>query len=116
MESLVQKYPHKSYTIYDLGCGDGHMLRKIAELFDNKGVDVKLVGIDIREDVLAIAREKSKSFPTIKYEKGDILTFDNAQKCDILLCTLTMHHFSKKEMERFLKKFSELARIGVNYK
>lgn len=113
VNKLIEKHPQKSYTIYDVGCGDGHMLRKIAEFNGNRKANLHLVGIDIREDILAIAQNASKSYKTIEYQKVNVLSLDETQKCDILLCTLTMHHFSEGEIERFLKKFSELARLGI---
>lgn len=113
IQRLVKKYPKKSYTIYDVGCGDGHMLRKIAELFDNKGITMNLVGIDIRDDILDIAKEASSGYQEITYKNVDVLTLGREAQCDILLCTLTMHHFSEKDVKAFAKKFAELARVGI---
>ena len=110
---LIKKHPKKSYTIYDIGCGDGHMLRQIANRFENEDVQLNLVGIDIREDILAIARNASKGYKAIEFKEVDVLALGKKQKCDILLCTLTMHHFSEEEMGEFLKKFSELAQLGI---
>ncbi len=113
IQNLVRKHPKKSYTIYDVGCGDGHMLRKIADVYDNKGIALNLVGIDIRDDILAIAKEASTAYPAIEYKNVDILSLDKEEQCDILLCTLTMHHFSEKELNKFIRKFAELAKVGI---
>jgi len=113
IKDLIGKHPKKSYTIYDMGCGDGHILRKISETFINQGVEMNLVGIDLSEDIIEIAKEASKRYKNITFIKGDILELDSAQGCDILLCTLTMHHFSEKDILRFAKTFSQLASLGV---
>ncbi len=113
IEKLIKDNPKKSYTILDMGCGDGQMLRKVSKLLDRKGIPAKLIGIDLRDDVLGIAREKSTNFPKIQFLKQNILALDKQYDCDILLCTLTMHHFTDAEIHQFTKKFIEIATIGV---
>ncbi len=113
VKKVIQKHPKKSYTIYDMGCGDGNMLRSIAKSLKNSNQQLNLVGIDLREDVLELAREASADYPSIQYKRQDILTLGREHQCDILLCTLTMHHFKDKEIAKFLNKFSELARLGT---
>jgi ubiquinone/menaquinone biosynthesis C-methylase UbiE len=96
-----------------MGCGDGEMLRKLSKALRKEGIAVALIGIDLRDDVLEIARSKSKGYSDIEFKKQDILTLDKGIGCDILLCTLTMHHFTDEQIKIFTKKFYELASIGV---
>ncbi|MBT8284150.1 MAG: methyltransferase domain-containing protein [Flavobacteriaceae bacterium] len=114
IQRLANKFPRTKYRIVDMGCGDGSMLREVAAFCAGLGINVELTGIDLNEKSLQIARQKSKPYNNISYFKGDILDL-NAQElhCDILLCTLTLHHFHEKEIELFITKFAELARIGV---
>jgi 2-polyprenyl-3-methyl-5-hydroxy-6-metoxy-1,4-benzoquinol methylase len=114
IERLIQKFPRNLYRIVDMGCGDGSMLREVAELCSCLGIKAELTGIDLNEKSLQIARHKSIPYSNISYFQGDILDI-NAQElhCDILLCTLTLHHFHEKEIELFVAKFAELAQIGV---
>lgn len=113
IRKLMNNHPKESYTIFDMGCGDGHMLRSIADAFENEAVALRLVGIDLEEEIVNIAREASSSYTSIQFKKADILTMDRIEGCDILLCTLTMHHFKEKDILKFIKKFSELARLGI---
>jgi 2-polyprenyl-3-methyl-5-hydroxy-6-metoxy-1,4-benzoquinol methylase len=110
---LIRATPKESYTIIDMGCGDGEMLRKLSKALRKEGIAVALIGIDLRDDVLEIARSKSKGYSDIEFKKQDILTLDKGIGCDILLCTLTMHHFTDEQIKIFTKKFYELASIGV---
>lgn len=111
---LIQEFPQKSYTILDMGCGNGSMLRKVVNLGRAMGVEVEAIGIDLSERGLAIAKASSFDFPEIRYLKQDILTLDPDQlNCDILLCSLTMHHFYNENIPVFLEQFTKLARIGV---
>ena len=111
---LLQKTNKKSYTILDMGCGDGYMLREAALFLRRKGVKGQFIGMDLRDDILSIAREASKEFPEISYKKQDVLALNPSEfKCDVLLCTLTMHHFNNTEIEAFLNKFISISAIGV---
>ena len=85
---LVQKEKQKSYTILDMGCGDGTMLRKLSDFLSKKGVSHSMMGIDLRDDVLMIAREESRDYSQIEFRKMDILQADSSFSCDILINTL----------------------------
>ncbi|MEM9075930.1 MAG: methyltransferase domain-containing protein [Bacteroidota bacterium] len=110
---LIKKNQKKSYTILDMGCGDGTMLRKLSDFLNKKGVSHKMVGIDLRDDVLFIAREQSETYSHIEFQKMDILKADSSFSCDIIINTLTMHHFGEERIEAFLKQFVTLAKVGV---
>ncbi|GMN08924.1 class I SAM-dependent methyltransferase [Croceitalea sp. MTPC9] len=114
IQELIKLHPKKSYTILDMGCGDGYMLRKVALLLRKRNVDAQLIGIDLREDILSIAKNASMDFPEISFKKQDVLELNPKDfHCDILLCTLTIHHFDNKEISVFLEKFIAISKIGV---
>jgi 2-polyprenyl-3-methyl-5-hydroxy-6-metoxy-1,4-benzoquinol methylase len=110
---LVKESGKKSYTILDMGCGDGTMLRKLSKHLSKHGVSHDMIGVDLRDDVLRIAKEKSSQYPNINFKKEDILKADSSLSCDILINTLTMHHFDENRIDAFLNKFVSLAKIGV---
>nr|WP_298998869.1 methyltransferase domain-containing protein [uncultured Allomuricauda sp.] len=110
---LIQQEQKKSYTILDMGCGDGTMLRKLSDFLNKKGVSHKMKGIDLRDDVLLIARESSEAYPQIEFKKMDILKADASFTCDIIINTLTMHHFDEDRIDTFLKQFVRLSKVGV---
>lgn len=110
---FFNKYPQASYTIVDLGCGDGEMLRAVAKFGRKKDVSLKLIGMDINEKSLALAKEKSVEYPEITFLQQDILKLDSDSfSCDIVISTLTMHHFTNEEIVIFLKCFLNLATLG----
>ena len=110
---LVQADLNKSYTILDVGCGDGTMLLKLSNFLSDKGISHTMVGVDLRDDVLAIAKQKTNEHPNIGFRTTDILEAGLDLSCDILISTLTMHHFEDDLIDIFLKKFVDLASIGV---
>lgn len=114
IERIMKIYPKNTYTILDIGCGDGAMLRKIALYFKNKGIVLKLVGIDINTISIKLAQEASKDYQNIQYKVCDILDLDdNGLQCDILLCTLTLHHFKSTEIPIFIDRFTKLSRLAT---
>ncbi len=114
VELLMQEHRQASYTILDMGCGNGSMLREIVKLGRRLGIDIEAIGIDLSETGLDIAKAASSDFPEIRYLKRDILALAaDDLKCDILLCTLTMHHFYDENIPVFLHQFTKLASIGI---
>ncbi|KKL47552.1 hypothetical protein LCGC14_2334390, partial [marine sediment metagenome] len=114
VERLIKDYKQESYTILDMGCGNGNMLREIVKLGRSLHINIEAIGIDLSQKGLEIAKAASTDFPEIRYLKQDILALaPDDLKCDILLCTLTMHHFYSENIPIFLKQFTKLARIGI---
>ena len=106
----MKKHPKKSYTILDMGCGDGEMLRILSQALKKFPVD--FIGVDINKDVLETAKIKSKIYTNITFVHADILRTSLAQS-DIVLCTLTLHHFKSREIIPLVKKLAGLSRLAV---
>ncbi|MBY0384896.1 class I SAM-dependent methyltransferase, partial [bacterium] len=101
-------------TIIDVGCGNGDMLRTLADFGLKHRFNFKLIGIDANNFTITHARRLSENYSNISYRCEDI--FDEsfvALKYDIVLCTLTLHHFKEKEIIDLLNVFYENASIGV---
>jgi trans-aconitate 2-methyltransferase len=63
---LIARIPKADYaTIYDLGCGTGHLTRILADTFPNS----KVIGIDSSPEMLAEAR---REFPAMSWQEADI--------------------------------------------
>ncbi|MBC7523696.1 MAG: methyltransferase domain-containing protein [Flavobacterium sp.] len=101
-------------TIVDVGCGNGDMLRFIAKYGFENGYNFNLIGIDANLFTINHAKKLSKDFPNIAYLVEDI--FDDkfqSMSYDIVLCTLTLHHFKDKEILNLVSSFYKNAKIGV---
>jgi trans-aconitate 2-methyltransferase len=63
---LLARIPKSEYSsIYDLGCGTGHLTNILADTFPNS----KVIGIDSSPEMLAEAR---REFPTLAWQQADI--------------------------------------------
>jgi 2-polyprenyl-3-methyl-5-hydroxy-6-metoxy-1,4-benzoquinol methylase len=115
VKSLLSKNPlNRKITIVDVGCGNGDMLRALADYANTNKLDVDLIGIDANKFTVDYAKELSLSYPNIKYSCEDIFEehFSTLQY-DIVLCTLTLHHFKDDEIIKLLKVFHANARLGI---
>ena len=115
VQSLMNKVsPNKEVTIVDIGCGNGDMLRALADYATNNNLNFKLIGIDANQFTINHAKELSKQYQNITYQCEDI--FDDKfkdLKYDIVLCTLTLHHFKDAEIIKLLSVFNENTSIGI---
>ncbi len=100
--------------ILDVGCGNGDMLRSLAAYASGKGYTFTLYGIDANAFTIEHARACSVNFNNISYLCTDIFQEDlPSQEIDIILCTLTLHHFKDQEILRLLRYFHSQAKLGV---
>lgn len=106
--------PGKEVTIADIGCGNGDMLRTLARMARKNGWRVKLIGIDANGYTANYAAVLSAQYPEITYYCIDILDdrFREMQY-DIVLCTLTLHHFEDRQITKLMSVFRRNAAIGI---
>lgn len=113
--TLLRGLPaYREVTIVDIGCGNGDILRELAGFGSKHQLNLKLLGIDANNDTISHAKALSANYPGISYECIDIL--DHAFReinYDIVICTLTLHHFKSDEILQLMKQFKEKAAIGI---
>ena len=100
--------------ITDIGCGNGDMLRALADYAKKQGLHFILKGIDANKFTISHAQSLSENYPNITYACSDI--FDDLSKtepCDIMLCTLTLHHFKDEEITDLLENLKRSAAIAI---
>jgi 2-polyprenyl-3-methyl-5-hydroxy-6-metoxy-1,4-benzoquinol methylase len=115
VKKLISKVSKSAQiTIVDVGCGNGDMLRKLADYgFENK-LDFKLIGIDANRYTINYAQQLSVKYSNIEYSCVDIFSDSFKEiRCDIVLCTLTLHHFKNKEITDLLATFNLNSRLGI---
>ena len=104
----------KEYTIVDIGCGNGNMLRYIANFGLENKYNFNLIGIDANAFTINHAINLSQNYRNISYKCEDIFNkqFDEL-KYDIVLCTLTLHHFKENEILELISVFYKNSTIGI---
>jgi 2-polyprenyl-3-methyl-5-hydroxy-6-metoxy-1,4-benzoquinol methylase len=101
-------------TIVDVGCGNGDLLRVLSNYGKENNYSFSLIGIDANAFTVNHAKKLSESYSNINFQCEDIFEFDFSQlKCDIILCTLTLHHFKNEEIESLLTTFYANSNLGI---
>lgn len=104
----------QTITIIDIGCGNGDMLRKLADYALKYDWNFKLIGIDANAFTINYARKLSIHYPNISYRCEDIFNEAFSKlEYDIALCTLTLHHFKNNDIINLATIFNTNARRGV---
>ncbi|MDT0647640.1 methyltransferase domain-containing protein [Zunongwangia sp. F260] len=115
VQKLLESVPKEiTIEIVDVGCGNGAILREIAKWGRKNNHKLNLTGIDANPHAIKIAEEISEGFPELRFETLNIFSeeFKN-QQYDIILCTLTLHHFKNPAIINLLQDFYRQARIGI---
>ncbi|MEM2031002.1 MAG: class I SAM-dependent methyltransferase [Candidatus Micrarchaeia archaeon] len=92
LDSLLLPLRKEIKTVLEIGCGEGFVTKHIHDL------GFKIVGADISDEVLRIAREM---FPEIEFLNMDIYELDKFGKWDLIVCCEVLEHL--KEPEKALK-------------
>lgn len=78
IHELIVQHHGTAHRLLDVACGTGEHARHLGRLFDYE-VD----GVDLDENLLAIARRKN---PRGRFERGDMADFDLDERYDVVLC------------------------------
>lgn len=90
------------------------MLRALADFGTKNNCNFKLIGIDANAFTIDYAIKLSQEYPNISYKCEDIFSEPFSQlNYDIMLCTLTLHHFKNNQIDYLLQLFQKQARIEI---
>jgi SAM-dependent methyltransferase len=106
--------------VLDLATGEGDLPREIVQWCRRRGLVVLIDAVDLNAATLAVARERSTSFPEIAFHQGDIRdwgedlspggeSFGALAGWDLVLCSLALHHFSSEDATAVLRNAHRLA-------
>lgn len=112
---LLKKQPKdKTYTVLDLGCGHGDILRLVADYGRKHNYSFNLIGIDANQDAVDYATELSIDYPELSFKNEDVFSENLSElDYDIVLTTLFLHHFKEQEIIKLLDKLSHKATLGI---
>lgn len=115
VQKLVHSIPmQQEITIVDVGCGNGDMLRVLADYGLKNNYNFKLIGIDANNFTINHAQKLSEKYKNISFQCEDVFgkPFEEI-KYDIILCTLTLHHFKNKEIIQLMSVFYANSKVGI---
>ncbi len=115
VKRLIEKTSKSNeISIVDIGCGNGDMLRKLADYALKVGLKFNLIGIDANKFTIQYAQSLSIQYENISYQCIDVFDKNFVElKYDIVLCTLTLHHFKDYKIEDLMTIFNQNASVGI---
>lgn len=97
----LDKVPFSS--LIDIGCGDGRLLREIANHFSGKN----LLGVDISLGAVQLAQAFN---PNIKYQAIDLFKDEISQKFDVATLIEVIEHIQPERLPDFIRAAADTLR------
>jgi 2-polyprenyl-3-methyl-5-hydroxy-6-metoxy-1,4-benzoquinol methylase len=100
----------RSFSLLDVGFGNGDLLRKVARWAARRGIEARLVGVDLNPASEGLARAVTPEGMTIDYRTGDYA--EQPDEFDFIVSSQVAHHMSEEQLGRFLRHMEHTARRG----
>lgn len=111
---LVEIPQDQPVTILDLATGTADIPCAIVRWARRRNRIVRIDASDVSEAILSLAREATGNHPEIRLVRYDARSVPLPDKqYDIVLCSLSLHHFAPADAIRVLREMRRLARVGI---
>lgn len=110
LRRATSKLGLRSFTLVDVGFGDGDMLRAIRRWAERRGLKATLIGYDLNPRSAPAASARTDPALNIAYRTGDAYAL--TEPLDFVISSLTAHHMTDDELVRFLQWMERTARGG----
>ncbi len=95
LDTLFNRYGLRTNSVLDLACGSGLHLK---QLMDTRRSE-RVVGLDISEDMLAVARQRFRETDNVTLVHGDFRSFSLGEVFDTILCNFDSLNYVEQERE-----------------
>ena len=82
---LASAAREKGQAVLDIACGTGRVALKLARS------GVRVVGMDLAPDMLAVAQQKTKGLPNLRWVQADMRAFDLSERFGLVI--IPVHSF-----------------------
>lgn len=104
--------PDRPLEIVDVGSGYGDMLRKIALWGQQRGINVRLTGVDLNPWSAKAAGAATEPGLPIVWRTTNIFDYRPAEGIDLVISSLFTHHLDDASLTRFLAWMEATATLG----
>jgi 2-polyprenyl-3-methyl-5-hydroxy-6-metoxy-1,4-benzoquinol methylase len=103
----------KSFSLLDVACGYGDVLRRISRWAESNGIAARLEGVDLNPWSTRAARAATPESARITYHTGDIFAFEPAGGAvDYIISSQFTHHLTDEQIVMFIRWMEAHARRG----
>jgi ubiquinone/menaquinone biosynthesis C-methylase UbiE len=98
--------------VLDVGTGSADIPHALVRRAARRGVELSITCLDRSEQVLAIARQRTRGHPGLHFVSADggALPFDD-RAFDVAMCNLALHHFDPEPAIRLLAELRRVSRL-----
>jgi arsenite methyltransferase len=100
--------PRAQEKALDIGCGPGYLTRELAVAVGSKG---KVIGVDVSEPMLALARQRCEGLNQVRFETADALNLPVQDGSVDLACILQVYCYVR-ELGQALAELHRVLRPG----
>ena len=100
------------FSVLDVACGEGDLLRAIRRWAERRGLRAALEGIDLNPRSAVAARAATPPAMAIAYRTGDVFDFAPDPPPDFMVSSQFAHHLTDAELVRFLRWLERHAARG----
>lgn len=101
-----------SFTLLDVGYGQGDMLRAIWRWAKRCGLEPRLTGVDLSPWSASAAEAATDPAWGIRYATGDVFEYAPSEGVDFVVSSLVAHHMPDDVLARFIGWMEANARRG----
>ena len=101
-----------AFSLLDVGCGQGDLLRRIRRWSAARGLQARLEGIDRNPWSLRAAAEATPADASIAWHSGDIFQFQPREPYDFVVSSQFTHHLADADIVRFIGWMEQNAKCG----
>jgi SAM-dependent methyltransferase len=101
--------PGRVYRVLDLCTGGGDLPRMMVDWARAADVTLRIDAVDANDSALEIARRASAAYAEINFVRGDALKFETKNTYDLVVCSLSLHHFSEEGAVSLLRRCRDLS-------
>ncbi len=113
LRPLTRSLGHRSLSLLDMGVGSGSLPREVSRALEGEGVKVEWIGVDRELPVLGVARQDQNG-PNRELVCADALALPfAANSFDVVISSLTLHHFADEAARLALEEAARVARMAV---
>jgi ubiquinone/menaquinone biosynthesis C-methylase UbiE len=110
---VVAISPARPITLLDLATGSGDSPLAVSRWAKRHGLALTITASDYSEAILAAARTQLAAHPKITLARYDARSVPLPDKSvDVVLCSLSLHHFPPDDAVRVLLEMNRIARHG----
>jgi ubiquinone/menaquinone biosynthesis C-methylase UbiE len=104
----------RQFSVLDVGCGSGELLRMIAEFADETDREARLTGIDLNPISSEATKAKSRDYSQISTVRGNALQLPfSDDSFDYAISSLFFHHLTDEQIVVALREMSRVAHRGI---